>query len=127
VVAQGRENYREGQQPNLHLVSSIETIRATARPWFFTDRHADLGYANQYDTSNKLGEVDWAVMQLRQWGGDTEVKEKRQAEFLVHDWRPWEAIEVIGVIEQSIATPVKAALAGIGHKPRVEVRHDWYY
>jgi len=55
------------------------------------------------------------------------VKERRQAEFLVHDWCPWEAIEVIGVIEQSIATPVKAALAGIGHKPRVEVRHDWYY
>jgi len=69
VVAQGRENYREGQQPNLHLVSSIETIRATARPWFFTDRHADLGYANQYDTPDKLDEVDWAAMPLRQWGG----------------------------------------------------------
>ena len=119
MVAQGRENYREGQQPIVHLVSSIETIRATARSWFFTDRHADLGYANQYDTSNKLGEVDWAVMQLRQWGGDTEVKEKRQAEFLVHDWCPWEAIEAIGVIDQSIATRVKAAIAGIGHKPRV--------
>lgn len=127
VVAQGHENYREGQQPIVHLVSSIETIRATARPWLFTDRHADLGYANQYDTPDKLGEVDWAVMPLRQWGGDTEVKEKRQAEFLVHDWCPWEAIEAIGVIDQSIAERVAAAIAGIGHKPRVEVHRDWYY
>ncbi len=127
VVAQGHENYREGQQPIVHLVSSIETIRATARPWLFTDRHADLGYANQYDTPDKLEEVDWAVMPLRQWGGDTEVKEKRQAEFLVHDWCPWEAIEAIGVIDQSIAERVAAAIAGIGHKPRVEVRRDWYY
>jgi hypothetical protein len=127
VVAQGHENYREGQQPIVHLVSSIGTIRATARPWLFTDRHADLGYANQYDTPSKLDEVDWAVMPLRQWGGDTEVKEKRQAEFLVHDWCPWEAIEAIGVIDQSIAERVTAAIAGNGHKPRVEVRRDWYY
>ncbi len=127
VVAQGHENYREGQQPIVHLVSSIETIRATARAWFFTDRHADLGYANQYDTPDKLDEVDWAVMPLRQWGGDTEVKEKRQAEFLVHDWCPWGAIEAIGVIDPSIAARVTAAMAGISHKPRVEVRHDWYY
>jgi hypothetical protein len=127
VVAQGHENYREGQQPIVHLVSSIETIRATARPWLFTDRHADLGYANQYDTTAKLDEVDWAVMPLQQWGGDTEVKEKRQAEFLVHDWCPWEAIEAIGVIDPSIAERVKVAIAGISHKPRVEVPHDWYY
>jgi hypothetical protein len=127
VVAQGHENYREGQQPIVHLVSSIETIRATARPWFFTDRHADLGYANQYDTPDKLDEVDWAVMPLRQWGGETEVKEKRQAKFLVHDWCPWEAIEAIGVIDISIAARVNAAIAGHGHRPRVEVRHDWYY
>lgn len=127
VVAQGHENYREGQQPIVHLVSSIEAIRATGRTWLFTDRHADLGYANQYDTLDKLGEVDWAVMPLRQWGGDQEVKEKRQAEFLVHDWCPWEAVEVIGVIDQVIAARVEAALAGAGHKRRVEVHRDWYY
>jgi hypothetical protein len=55
------------------------------------------------------------------------VKEKRQAEFLVHDWCPWEAIEAIGVIDISIAARVNAAIAGHGHRPRVEVRHDWYY
>lgn len=127
VVAQGHENYREGQQPIVHLVSSIETIRTAGRPWLFTDRHADLGYADQYDTLDKLDEVDWAVMPLRQWGGDPEVKEKRQAEFLVHDWCPWEAIEAIGVMDQDIAGRVEAAIAGAGHKPRVEVHRDWYY
>jgi len=66
-------------------------------------------------------------MPLRQWEGDSEVKEKRQAEFLVHDWCPWEAIEVIGVIDQSTAARVMAAMGGIGHKPCVEVHHDGYY
>ncbi len=126
VVSQGHENYREGQQPIVHLVSSIETIRATGRPWFFTDRHADLGYANQFDTLDKLGEVDWAVMPLKYWS-NLEVKEKRQAEFLVHDWCPWEAIEAIGVVDRDIAARVEAAIAGAGHKPRVVVHRDWYY
>lgn len=127
VVAQGHGNYREGQQPIVHLVSSIKTILALGRPWLFTDRHADLGYASQYDTVHKLGEVDWTVMPLRQWGGDTEVREKRQAEFLVHDWCPWEAVEIIGVIDQSIAARMEAAIAGALYTPRVEVHRDWYY
>ena len=50
-----------------------------------------------------------------------------KAEFLVHDWCPWEAIEVIGVIDQTIAARVLTAIAGAGHKPRVEVHRDWYY
>lgn len=127
VVSQGHENYRKGQLPIVHLVSSIDAIQATGRPWFFTDRHADLGYANQYDAQEKLGEVDWPVMPMRRWGGDTDLKEKRQAEFLVHDWCPWEAIEVIGVMDQAIAARVQAVLAGAAHKPRVEVHRDWYY
>lgn len=68
VVSQGHEDYREGQRPIVHLVSFIERIGAAGRAWFFTDRHADLGYANQYDALEKLGEVNWAVMPMRQWG-----------------------------------------------------------
>lgn len=127
VVSQGHENYREGQRPIVHLVSSIDAIQATGRPWFFTDRHADLGYANQYDALEKLGEVDWAVMPMRQWGGDTDLKEKRQAEFLVHDLCPWSAVEMIGVVDQEMAARVQAMLAGAAHRPRVEVHRDWYY
>ena len=127
VVSQGHENYREGQHPIVHLVTSIDAIQATGRPWFFTDRHADLGYANQYDALEKLGEVDWTVMPIRQWGGDADLKEKRQAEFLVHDWCPWLAVEMIGVMDQEIATRVRAMLARAAHRPRVEVHRDWYY
>jgi hypothetical protein len=127
VVSQGHEDYREGQRSIVHLVSSIDSVLATGMPWLFTDRHADLGYANQYDVPEKLDQVDWSVMPARQWGGDTDLKEKRQAEFLVHDWCPWSAIEMIGVMDQEIAARVQATIAGAGHKPRVEVHRDWYY
>ena len=81
VVSQGHADYAAGQQPIIHLVSSIDTIVASARPWAFTDIHADLGYASQFDSLDSLDEVDWDVMPVRQWGGDSELKEKRQADF----------------------------------------------
>lgn len=127
VVSQGHTDYTGGQEPIVHLVSSIDAIRAARRPWFFTDRHADLGYARQFDSLADIDEVDRNVMPLRQWGGDQEVKEKRQAEFLVHEWCPWSAIEVIGVMDRAMAQRVEAAIAGMGHRPRVEVHRDWYY
>jgi hypothetical protein len=74
--------YAEGQEPIVHLVSSIETARASGKPWAFTDRHADVAYARYFDDLSHLAEVDWSVMPLIYWSG---VKEERQAEFLVHD------------------------------------------
>ena len=127
VVSQGHENYSGGQKPIVHLVSSVQTAIATGRPWFFTDRHADLGYAQQIGSLGGLDKVDWQVMPLRQWGGNTEIKEKRQAEFLLHDCCPWTAITAIGVINDTIAQQVINILAAVDHKPQVTVQRDWYY
>jgi hypothetical protein len=127
VVSRGHDDYTDGQRPIVHLVSSVHTIIASGRPWFFTDRHADLGYAQQFDTLADLPHVDWTVMPLRQWGGDQDVKEKRRAEFLVHQWCPWTAISAIGVIDDARASEVEQVLGSATHKPSVEVHRDWYY
>lgn len=127
VISQGHEDYRGGQRPIVHLVSSIQSVLATGRPWFFTDRHADLGYATQIDSLDRLNEVDWSTMPVRQWGGDQELKEKRQAEFLVHESLPWTAVEAIGVLDEALAAQVRSILAGAAHRPRVEIHRDWYY
>lgn len=127
VVSQGHENYEEGQEPIIHFVSSIDSILASKRPWAFTDRHADLFYAEQYESLDELANIDWAVMPERYWGGDSDKKEKRQAEFLVHDWCPWTAIEEIAVINQSVKNQVETALGKSMHKPPVQIRRNWYY
>lgn len=127
VVSQGHADYAAGQQPIIHLVSSIETVVASRRPWAFTDIHADLSYAEQFDSLDYINEVDWNVMPVEYWGGDSELKEKRQAEFLVYEWCPWNAIKEIGVIDEAVAAIVRTALATTEHKPKVVVRRDWYY
>ncbi len=126
VVSCGHDNYEDGQEPIIHLQTSTDSIIKTGRPYAFTDRHADLGYAVQYDSLDDLDKVDWDVMPVKYWS-DSEVKEKRQAEFLVHEYCPWSAIEEITVINQAIKVRVEAALVGAVHKPAVQIRRNWYY
>jgi len=127
VISRGHEDYNDGQRSVIHLVSSVESAVATGRPWAFTNRHAELGYADYFDALERLDEVDWSVMPLRQWGGDDEVKERRQAEFLVHERFPWTAVESIGVLGTQAKEQVESILAQTKHRPPVTCQTSWYY
>ncbi len=126
VIYCGHEDYRGGQESIVHLVSSVQAIVGSGRPWAFTDRHADLGYARQFDSLDKLDEVDWSIMNRTYWN-ESEIKEKRQAEFLVHNWCPWTVIENIAVYDASVKVRVLDVLKTADHRPAVEIRREWYY
>lgn len=121
------DGYEGGQVPVVHLVSSVEMGIRSHRPWAFTDRHADLKYAKYFESIDDEGEVDWSVMRLKYWSNDENTKEKRQAEFLLHDWCPFSVIGEISVINQEIANQVKEMLDESPFSPRVAVRRSWYY
>jgi hypothetical protein len=127
VVHRGHQDYPGGQARVIHLVSSVQTAVATERPWAFTDRHADLAYANYYTDLARLDVIDWDVMPREQWGGDPALKERRQAEFLVHEWFPWTAVEQIGVQCPEVANELGSILSAQAHRPPVAVEPLWYY
>jgi len=124
VVHQGHQDYAGGQEDVVHLVSSVARAVALGRPWAFSDRHAELGHSLHYDDLARLDEVRWDVMGLQYW---RDVKEERQAEFLVHDFFPWQAITEIGVMAPALAGRVTQLLSGASHRPPVAVRPGWYY
>jgi hypothetical protein len=124
VVHRGHDGYSGGQDQIVHLVSSVATATRIAKHWAFTDRHAELGYAEYFESLDQLKNVDWSVMPERQWGGNQDLKERRQAEFLVHQCFPWAAIERIVVRNEDIRKQVHALTGG---KPAVEVQSSWYY
>lgn len=127
VVGRGHEGYSGGEDGVIHLVSSVGRARITGRPWCFTDRHADLGYAIYYEDLGQLQEVEWSAMPRTQWGGDEELKQKRQAEFLVHDHFPWQAVEEVVTKTDAVRLKVLGLLQRTTHRPPVVVRRDWYY
>ena len=77
-----------------------------------------------------FADLAWDVIRSRQWADtadDNDRKRRKQAEFLVHNAVPWNAVSRIGVIDATIADTVHALLAGAPHQPAVDVHRDWYY
>lgn len=124
------DGYSEGQGAVLHLVSSVETVLKAARDYVFTDGHAELVISRFFKDTSDLSKVDWAIMKERYWNDtmdDNDRKRRRQAEFLVHDFFPWELVERIGVIDAGMQSQVESIMSTARHRPVVEVRRAWYY
>jgi ssDNA thymidine ADP-ribosyltransferase, DarT len=131
TLSKSHEDYNGGQDEIVHLVSSVQTAVALGKPWAFTDRHADLGYAMYFTSLSNLSEVNWNVMPLTYWADSDNreqrknIREQRQAEFLVHNSFPWSAIEHIGVKNAAVKARVQALLPS--GAPPVAIQTSWYY
>jgi hypothetical protein len=122
------EGYAEGQNPLIYLCSTVEAVDKAGLGWVFTEGHADMSFTDFFDDLDDLGKVDWALMEERYWNDtndDPDRKRRRQAEFLVHEFFPWELVSYIGVYDRSVAEAVGKVLnAGC---PKVGIEQGWYY
>lgn len=120
--------YRGGQGPIVHLEADLRGTVAwangNARRWAFTLSNAGASYFEDRADLAQLDEIDWDAVRARDWRGK---KEGKQAEFLVEQSFPWDLVTRIGVRSQQVYGQVRAALQAVAHKPRVEIRSDWYY
>jgi len=107
-------------------LKSWDHYNAHGKPWAFSNGNAGTRYTPFYDDVGELDVLDWESIAATNWR-DPFVKERKQAEFLVHESFPWELVERIGVIDNEIGTKVTEALAGSAHTPPVVVMGNWYY
>jgi hypothetical protein len=126
--------YRDGQKPIVHLEgdlrAAVEWAGRNGRRWAFTLSNAGARYFEDRCNLEQLSEIDWAAVQTNQWSGpgvSTLVKEGKQAEFLLERSFPWHLVERIGVLGQGMAQRVANAIRPASHRPRVEIRLEWYY
>lgn len=122
--------YTGGQASIVHLVVDAEQVAAAGLQFVFTDGHAVIDISQFYTSLSDLDKIDWAIMKERYWhdtNADLDRKRRRQAEFLVHEFVPWEMVTEIGVVSHAIATQVLGLLGGGAHQPVVPVQQSWYY
>lgn len=124
------DGYDEGQEPILHLVTKVSMILEEELSFAFTDRHAVLTYASFFEDVKDLDKVDHNLMQEKYWHDTDEYpqrKERRQAEFLIRDFMPFNVIGAIGVMNENVEQQVLEALKPLDEAPPVIVRQKWYY
>jgi len=122
--------YAGGQLPILHLEADFHDVVAWAegqgRPWAFTDMNAGSRFFQSFRDPAQLDQLCWdhiAADDFRR----REVKEAKQAEFLVFGSFPWTLVRRIGVMSEKVAERVQEIVAASDHRPEVTVQNAWYF
>lgn len=126
--------YRGGQHQIVHLVADVPKTVAWADTeglrWAFTLSNAGSGYFEDRSDLADLKEINWDAVNATTWSGtgvSRDIKEGKQAEFLVEQRFPWQLIIGIGVFSQAQGEHVTRLTTALSHKPQIKVLRDWYY
>jgi len=122
--------YQGGQGPIVHLEADLHAVVDWAqdkkRRWAFSLSNAGAFYTQFRDDLANLDEVDWPAVSNNNFASP-DVKEGKQAEFLMYRSFPWKLVERVGVISEAVGQKALAALSEGNHQPVVEIKADWYF
>lgn len=122
--------YRGGQRPIVHLQADLHTVvswaESESRRWAFSNGNAGTRYTEFFNQLEQLNKLDWNAIAATIWK-DPIVRERKQAEFLVETFFPWNLVERIGVIDNTMAESVGTILKDAAHRPEAVVAGNWYY
>ena len=78
-----------------------------------------------------LDKVDWNVVAARYWRDtmdDMDRQRRKQSEFLIHSFCPWECVDYIAVCNQTIKLEVENILNDFNlSNTRTIVKSQWYF
>lgn len=124
------EGYVEGQAPLIYMVSTVEAIKGAGHDFVFSDGHGIAAYTQWFDDLKDLKHVDWDMVYADYWADtveDMDRQRRKQAEFLVHRFCPWNVVTLIGVLKDDVKRSVERILDEHNISIPVTVRSQWYY
>lgn len=125
--------YNVRQVPNeeiVILVSSLHKVAELNIPFVFTDQHAYPLMANYYTALKDLDQVDWDLLNRRDFRHDPDdpgKKERYQAEALIWKHLPAEGLLGICSHNEAVDQGIKKELAKRKIEMQTLVKRDWYF
>lgn len=119
------------QRRVLHLATTVEKIFDADLPFLFSSGHPLVAPSQFYEALPEMAHLDWLLFAAQFWNktaSDPDRPRRRQAEFLVRGFVPFQILRGIGTRDEVVAEQVRAILrdrgnAGIPVKPMP----NWYY
>lgn len=130
-IRSGRGGVRQRSNDEIVvLVSSLHHIAKQGLPFLFTNMHAYYRWAKYYDDLAHLDQVDWPLLQARDFRRDENDPakfERYQAEALIHQHCPVSGL--IGIVCHSEEGKIQAQaqVAAQGLDLTVHARPRWYF
>ena len=129
-IHSGRGVPRRDNDEILILVSSLHRMAELGLPFVFTDSHAYYQWANFYVDLGDLERIDWPLLQRRDFKRDADdlsKLERYQAEALIHQHCPIEALLGVVCYNEEIKNRVEQCMNRVGVARPVYVRDGWYF
>ena len=124
--------YNEGKAPLIYLQTTIQLVFAAGLQFVFSDGHGIAAYTEWFEDIADLNRVDWEMVNQRYWTdnvNDMDRQRRKQAEFLIHEFCPWDLIQDITVINAAAKARVETILNDFPADQRklVNINTGWYY
>ncbi|MGW6292135.1 type II toxin-antitoxin system toxin DNA ADP-ribosyl transferase DarT [Streptomyces sp. NPDC055058] len=127
----GVATYQDGQPPLVYLITSVDGVVESHRPYVFSDGNCASAITRHFtDLSMMPSVVDWEIMAARYWNNtadDGDRMRRRMAELLVHGYLPVTAVHEVATYDHEHAQQVRHLLREAGAELPVSVRPEWYY
>ena len=118
------------QREIVYVCSELSRASDLYLPYVFTDGHAYIKISKQFNDVIDLNKLNWDIIKAKQWSDteeDNDRQRRKEAEFLIYQHVPVEAIISIVVYDQKMADWVSLLLVGAGVNFSVHVLPKWYY
>lgn len=112
------------------LVSSIYKLQELDLPFVFSDRHASLLAANFSNSIEDLEKIDWDILQRRDFKNDPDDPakvERYQAEALVQQQVPVEALLGVACYNEAVFTSIREDMVETGVAVKAAIQDGWYF
>lgn len=122
--------YKGGQDQIVHLEADLhDSIRWADEQgcrWAFSLSNAGAYYTQFRRRVTELDQLNWPAIAAMDFRA-AEVKEPKQAEFLMYGSFPWQLVSRVGVRIPEVHGVAARAVRAANYRPPVEVHPDWYY
>ncbi len=112
------------------LVSSLPHVALLGLPIVFTNAHAYPGWTDYYCDLSKLGEIDWGILQRRDFKRDPDdprKMERYQAEALIFRHLPIQGILGVVCYTEIMKQGIEQQIRSRDLNLPVYVRTEWYF
>lgn len=130
-IHSGRGGVRQrGNDEIVILVSSLRRVAELGLPFLFTNAHALPEWVDYYNDLDRLTEIDWPILQRRDFSRDADdprKMERYQAEALIHQHVPVEALIGIVCYTEQLKLQIEGQVQARGLGLRIHAKRGWYF
>lgn len=129
-ILTGHGVIRRAPQDIVMLVSSIPRLRKLALPFLYTNQHAYSMGADFYDSTGDLSQIDWPLLQRRDFQQDNNDPGKQlryHAEVLVRSHVPLHALRGIVCYNDAVRHKLETQAEASGASIAITTFPKWYF